>query len=96
MAVDTKPKRFSMLNFGGESLLMIDPSGSVATQDRLHFLDLYSGIAAGAPVAAATLSDISPLGISNFQTPALGTSNFQTPWLGISEFTTPETGGTDL
>ncbi len=55
MAVDTKNKRFSMLNFAdGTSVYgpMFDTdgaSGSVSLDDRQHLLDLYGGIAFAAP-----------------------------------------------
>lgn len=60
MAVDTKAKRFSMLNFGGESLVLIDPDGTVGVPDRLHFLNLYSGIAADAPSVEVALTTAFP------------------------------------
>lgn len=50
MAVDTKGKRFSMLNFGqGDALLPI-ADGSFDQADRQHLLGLYSGILATAGV----------------------------------------------
>ncbi len=47
MAIDTKNKRFSMLNFGdGTSIhLLPNPDGSIESGDRQHLLDCYSGIA---------------------------------------------------
>lgn len=52
MAVDTKAKRFSMLNFGSISTdLLPAPDGTIDQADRQHLLDLYGGIlAAGAAV----------------------------------------------
>ncbi len=52
MAIDTAEKRFSMLNFGstGTVHLLFEPDGAVDADDRAHLLDLYSGIALGAPV----------------------------------------------
>ncbi len=49
MAIDTKEKRFSMLNFGdGTTLhLLPDPDGTIDSGDRQHLLDCYSGIAFG-------------------------------------------------
>ena len=47
MAVDTKAKRFSMLNMPvvGSSRLMIDPAATaVDAGDMYHFLGLYEGI----------------------------------------------------
>lgn len=53
MAVDTKAKRFSMLNFGSVSTdLLPDPDAAMGQGDRQHLLDLYSGVLAGAPVGA--------------------------------------------
>lgn len=53
MAVDTKAKRFSMLNFGSISTdLLPDPDGTIGQADRQHLLDLYGGILAAAPAAA--------------------------------------------
>ena len=47
MAVDTAAKRYSMLNFGdgGTLVLLPAPDGTVATADKQHLLDCYSGIA---------------------------------------------------
>ena len=49
MAIDTAPKRLSMLDFGGESTVpgIPAPDASINSADRLHLLWLYSGIAAG-------------------------------------------------
>jgi hypothetical protein len=45
----------SMLNFGDGTTLhvLFEADGTVDLDDRQHLLDLYSGIALGAPVAAA-------------------------------------------
>lgn len=51
MAVDTKAKRFSMLNFGEGDILLPDSDGSFSQGDRQHLLGLYSGILAAAVVA---------------------------------------------
>lgn len=51
MAVDTRQKRFSMLNFGdGTSIhALTEADGSSGdADDRQQFLDCYSGIAFGA------------------------------------------------
>ena len=47
MAVDSRSKRLSMLNFSSEHLLLPDPSGTIGAGPRATLLDLYSGIAAG-------------------------------------------------
>jgi hypothetical protein len=44
MAVDTKDKRFSMLNLDGPDLLLPDPNGSFNQGNRQQLLDKYSGI----------------------------------------------------
>ncbi len=52
MAVDTREKRFSMLNLGDGAHLhaTFEADGAVDLDDRQHLLDCYSGIAfAGAP-----------------------------------------------
>ena len=51
MAIDTKNKRFSILNSGDGCLLHLnpDPDGSISLGDQQHFLDCYSGIPFGAP-----------------------------------------------
>ena len=51
MAVDTREKRFSMLNFGDGTHVHVtfEADGAVDLDDRQHLLDCYSGIAFGAP-----------------------------------------------
>lgn len=51
MAIDSKPKRFSMLQFSEPDIVAVlpDPDGTMAAGDRAHLLGLYSGIALGAP-----------------------------------------------
>ena len=62
MAVDTAARRFSMLNFGRTPVYpLFIPDGSVDDGDRLHLLNLYSGIALSAvtpPVFSGSLSNI--------------------------------------
>lgn len=52
MSVDTREKRFSMLNFGDGSHIhaTFEVDGAVDLDDRQHLLDCYSGIAFGATV----------------------------------------------
>ena len=47
MAIDTREKRMSMLNFGDGSHghVTFEADGSVDLDDRQHLLDRYSGIA---------------------------------------------------
>ena len=56
MAVDTRQKRFSMMNFSWvPSLVLFEADGSVDADDRAHLLNLYSGIAlAGAVDVSGT------------------------------------------
>lgn len=49
MAVDTRAKRLSMLNFVSGGLLP-DPSGTVDAAARATFLRLYSGLVAVAAI----------------------------------------------
>lgn len=53
MAVDSRQKRMSMIEFGaGHSWrTLFEADGSVDADDRAHLLGLYSGIALDAPVA---------------------------------------------
>ena len=53
--INTRHKRFSMLNFGDGNHwhATFEADGAVDLDDRQHLLDCYSGIAFGAPVAAA-------------------------------------------
>ncbi|KKK99706.1 hypothetical protein LCGC14_2630060, partial [marine sediment metagenome] len=55
MAIDTNEKLLSMLNFGDGTVLHVLPEADAAigADDRLHLLDLYSGIAAAAPPVVA-------------------------------------------
>ena len=44
MAVDTKTKRLSMINFGTVTTdTLPEPDGTIDESDRLHLLDLFSG-----------------------------------------------------
>ena len=47
MAIDTREKRMSMLNFGdgSHSHVSFEANGTVDLDDRQHLLDCYSGIA---------------------------------------------------
>lgn len=59
MAIDTKAKRFSILNFGsaeGGAELLIDPDGTIGSGDQYHLLDLYSGITLDAPGGTVLIS----------------------------------------
>lgn len=51
MTIDTKNKRFSILNLGDGSHIYLtpDPDGSFNLGDQQHFLDCYSGIPFGPP-----------------------------------------------
>lgn len=45
MAIDTRQKRFSMMNFGEGDQVLFEADGSVDADDRAHLLGFYSGIA---------------------------------------------------
>ena len=47
MAIDSREKRMSMLNFGDGTTLhvLFEADGTVDLDDRQHLFDLYSGIA---------------------------------------------------
>jgi hypothetical protein len=51
MAIDTREKRFSMLNFGDGTHIhaTFEADGTVDKDDRQHLLDCYSGISFAAP-----------------------------------------------
>ena len=50
MAIDTREKRFSMINFGTSiPIALFTPDGAVDADDRAHLLNLYSGITLDAP-----------------------------------------------
>ena len=49
MAVDTKTKRLSMMNFGSHAETLPEPSSGFDAADRSHLLDLYA-------MAGATLT----------------------------------------
>jgi hypothetical protein len=51
MAIDTRAKRASMMQFGHPFIVhMIIPDGTIIQADRQHFLALYAGILVDAPV----------------------------------------------
>ena len=64
MAVDTKAKRLSMLNFwdGTTIHLLFEADGAVDLDDRQHLLDCYSGIAFGAPAVVVSFAERIRLG----------------------------------
>lgn len=48
MAIDTRAKRFSMLNFSEGDCLLPDADGSFDSADRAFLLGLYAGISLSA------------------------------------------------
>ena len=58
MAIDTREKRFSMLNFGDGTHIhaTFEADGAVNLDDRQHLLDCYSGIAFAAPGGVTIMS----------------------------------------
>lgn len=49
MAIDTRDKRASTLNFNGCVMALPNPDGTIDQGDRQHVSRLYRGIAAAAP-----------------------------------------------
>ena len=50
MAIDTRAKRFSMLNFGWLPIVaLFEADGSVDADDRAHMLNMYAGIPLSGP-----------------------------------------------
>ncbi len=60
MAVDTRQKRFSMMNFGvGQHFMTLpEADGAIDADDRAHFLTLYSGITLAAPGGGRIMSSL--------------------------------------
>ena len=52
MAIDTRAKRVSMINFGEGDQILFDPDNVVGAGDRAHMLGLYSGISLDLPSEA--------------------------------------------
>ena len=52
MAVDTRDKRASMLNLAVPGGGIIPPvgSGSITTDDRIHYMGVYNGVSIAEPV----------------------------------------------
>lgn len=65
MAIDTREKRFSMLNFGDGAHIhaTFEADGTVDLDDRQHLLDCYSGIAFASTAATKRLLLINPPGL---------------------------------
>ncbi len=56
MAVDSKEKRLSFLNFGLPWWTTLpEADGAIDADDRLHLLGLYSGVAAGSVIAVTVV-----------------------------------------
>lgn len=65
MAIDTREKRFSMLNFGDGTHIhaTFEADGTVDLDDRQHLLDCYSGIAFAGGAITNRLLLINPPGL---------------------------------
>ena len=94
MAVDTREKRFSMLNFGDGNHwhATFEADSSVDLDDRQHLLDCYSGIAFGgaAPVTPPDYGVVSQgtgvtLGQSMTHMDGVGFTNVSTPLVPENE-----------
>lgn len=59
MAIDTREKRFSMLNFGDGAHIhaTFEADGAVDLDDKQHLFDCYSGIAFGGPPVVIPTKD---------------------------------------
>lgn len=59
MAIDTNEKLLSMLNFGDGTTLHVlwEADAVVNADDRLHLLDLYSGIAASGVISYVAVTE---------------------------------------
>jgi len=55
VAIDTKTKRLSMMNFGSHAATLPEPSGGFDASDRSHLLDLYL---AGAVSVTSTIAGL--------------------------------------
>lgn len=55
MAIDTRAKRQSMLNFSAGALLPHPDTSGVSAAERATFLDLYEGIPLGSPVVVVSV-----------------------------------------
>ena len=51
MSIDTRMKRFSMMQFGDTDITLFESDGAVDADDRFHLLGLYSGITLASPSA---------------------------------------------
>jgi hypothetical protein len=58
MAIDTRQKRFSIMNFSraGPHVALFEADGTVDADDREHLLHLYSGIALASPAGQTFFS----------------------------------------
>lgn len=54
MAVDTRFKRFSMMEFGGVDIVLPEADGGIDADDRAQLITLYGGIALGSPSAGSS------------------------------------------
>ena len=59
MAIDTRQKRFSMLNFGSiSSDILFEADGTVDDDDKIVLLDMYSGNALAMPLTGGLLGSL--------------------------------------
>lgn len=78
MAIDTKAKRFSMMNMGhpGATIILPAPDGTIDAGDRAHLLGLYSGITL-AGIVSRICNYFSPILVShNLTSPVLVTASY--------------------
>lgn len=53
MAIDSRFKRFNMIEFGGIDIVLPEADGAIDADDRAHLLGLYGGNALSPVVAVA-------------------------------------------
>ena len=57
MAIDSKAKRFSMMNFGKRFIVLPPPTGTVDAAARATLLGMYSGISKAVSAVTASLQN---------------------------------------
>jgi hypothetical protein len=93
MAIDTKDRRLSMLNFGEGDALVPDADGSLDAEDRAFLLGLYIGITLGSAAIPVTVSTRYALdGTDNTRMTLNGTNANRLGLIGTNESRLPLEG----
>ena len=61
MAIDTRFKRFNMMEFGGVDIVLPEADGAIDADDRAQLITLYGGNALGAEEETKARDDIQRL-----------------------------------